>query len=100
VPPGGKTGYITREERLSRYYLRLHTDDRPGILAQIGAVLAKHDISLTSVIQKELHADPVPLVFMTHQAREEGILKAINEISGFDFVHGDVMLIRVEDTLQ
>jgi hypothetical protein len=39
----------------------------------------------------------VPLVFMTHRAEEEGMFAAIREIKKFDFVHGEVMLIRVED---
>ncbi len=86
-------------ERLSRYYLRLHTDDRPGILSQISGVLGNHAISISSVMQKEEHGEHVPLIFMSHLAREDRVRSAIGEIKGFPFVHGDVMLIRVEDAI-
>ncbi|MBN2158090.1 MAG: homoserine dehydrogenase [Spirochaetes bacterium] len=95
----GAADLIEPGRRMSRYYIRMQTDDRPGILSKIAGVLGKHDISIASVIQKEIHPEHVPLIFMTHAAREEGMLKAIREIKHFDFVHGDVMLIRVEDSL-
>lgn len=86
-------------KRMSRYYLRMQTDDRPGILSQIAGVFGRHGISIASVIQKELHAEHVPLIFMTHEAVEEGMMRALEEIRKYSFIHGDVMLIRVEDSL-
>ena len=37
---------------------------------------------------------------MTHEAVEEGMLLAMKEIKKFDFIHGEVTLIRVEDSVQ
>ncbi len=95
----GDARLIEPGKRMSRYYLRMQTDDRPGILSQIAGVFGRHDISIASVIQKELHAEHVPLIFMTHEAEEAGMLRALEEIRKFNFTHGDVMLIRVEDSL-
>jgi hypothetical protein len=39
----------------------------------------------------------VPLVIMTHEAHEEGLLTAVKKINAFDFVEGDATVIRVED---
>ncbi len=94
----GTARLIEPRRRVSRYYIRMQTDDRPGILSKISGVFGKHDISISSVIQKEVHPEHVPLIFMTHAAEEEGMLAAIREIKKLDFVHGDVMLIRVEDS--
>jgi homoserine dehydrogenase len=96
----GDARLIEPSRRVSRYYIRMQTDDRPGILSKISGVFGKYDISISSVIQKEVHPGPehVPLIFMTHAAEEEGMLAAIREIKKLDFVHGDVMLIRVEDS--
>jgi homoserine dehydrogenase len=94
----GEARLIEPGKRISRYYIRMQTDDRPGILSKIAGVLGKHDISISSVIQKEIHPEHVPLIFMTHAAEEEGMLGALREIKKLDFVHGDVMLIRVEDS--
>ncbi len=95
----GPAQLIEAGKGMSRYYLRMQTDDRAGILSQIAGVFGKHDISIASVIQKELHAEHVPLIFMTHEAVEEGMMRALEEIKKYKFIHGDVMLIRVEDSL-
>ncbi len=91
---------LPSKERLSRYYIRIHTEDRPGILSKISGIFGKFNISIASVIQKEANTDYVPLIIMTHLAQEENMLSAITEIGDFDFVDGDVILIRVEDSLR
>lgn len=91
--------FLDPEKRVSRYYIRMQTDDSPGILSKISGVLGAHDISIASVIQKETHDARVPVIFTTHEARETGMLAAVSEIKRFDFVHGDVMMIRMEDGL-
>lgn len=93
----GDAVYVSPEGRLSRYYLRVHTEDSPGILAAIAGVLAKYKISIASVIQKESDKSHVPLVIMTHEAYEAGMLDAVREMNNFSFVNGTVRLIRVED---
>jgi len=55
----------------SRYYLRLVVDDRPGVLAEVTSVLARNEISISSVIQHEAPEEQdnrVQLVIMTHTA--------------------------------
>ena len=60
------------DTQTGRYYFRLQVANHPGTLAAITAVLAKHRISISSVIQHESGQgepqDPVPLVIMTHDA--------------------------------
>jgi homoserine dehydrogenase len=60
----------TRESTPSRYYLRLSVPDRPGILAQVAGLFAKHEISIASVLQPEVPdtagASVVPLILTTH----------------------------------
>lgn len=93
----GKANLMTPAERVSRYYIRLLTEDSPGILAQISGVLGKHDISIASVIQKEVSADFVPLIIVTHEAIESNMLKCVEEIENFSFVKEKITFIRVED---
>ncbi len=84
-------------ERISRYYIRLLTEDSPGILSQISGVLGKHEISIASVIQKEVNAEFVPLIIVTHEANESNMMNCIAEIEQFSFVKEKVVIIRVED---
>ncbi len=93
----GKAAIMGPEERVSRYYLRLYTEDSPGILSQISGVLAKYSISIASVIQKEVDDKYVPLIILTHEANESKMLQCIEEIENFSFVSERVILIRVED---
>ena len=90
--------YLAPHQRESRYYLRMYTQDSPGILSRITGVLGQHNISIASVLQKEVGEKNVPLILMTHEAGEESVLTAKREIESFDFISGDVMMIRIEDT--
>ncbi len=93
----GQAELMLPSERVSRYYIRLQTEDSPGILSQISGVLGNHNISIASVIQKEVSDAYVPLIIVTHEAIESEIFKCINEIENFEFVKESITIIRVED---
>lgn len=85
---------------VSHYYLRVTTVDAPGVLAQISTILGNHDISIQSMIQPERHeADGVPIVLMTHDAREWNVIQALSEIDQLDIIQQPTRLIRVENDL-
>ncbi|WP_303722586.1 homoserine dehydrogenase [Malonomonas rubra] len=87
-------------EIVSHYYLRFTTVDKPGVLAQISSILGKYDISIQSMIQPERHeADAVPIVIMTHDAKEANINQALAEIDQLEIVQQPTRLIRVENNL-
>jgi homoserine dehydrogenase len=88
-------------EIVSKYYLRFSVVDRPGVLARISAVLGKCAISIESMIQKgRSEGETVSIVIMTHEAREQDILAALEEIDAFDIVREKTNLIRIEDNLE
>ncbi|MCS7471540.1 homoserine dehydrogenase [Stieleria sp. ICT_E10.1] len=85
-----------------RFYLRLHVANHPGTLAAIANVLAKHAISIASVIQHETEAaggdlELVPLVIMTHEATEGAAKLATAEIESLQAVRGPVTRFRVKE---
>ena len=96
----GNAKLMSPEERVSRYYIRMLTEDSPGILSQISGTLGRHSISIASVLQKEVNAKHVPLIIVTHEALESNMQKCITEIEQFSFVKEHVTLIRVEDFKQ
>ncbi len=87
------------EEVVTNYYLRFSALDRPGVLAAISGVLAKYGISILSVVQKgrRVAGGEVPIVMMTHEAKESGIRNALKEIEALPVTVGRTQLIRVED---
>jgi len=87
------------EDSVIRYFLRMRVADRPGVLSQITQLLAREEISIASVIQKErdLEGGTVPLIIVTHEARERSMRQAVAAIDALDFTEGATRLIRMED---
>lgn len=80
----------------SRYYIRFMAIDKPGVLATISGVLGKFKISISSVTQKERHAEhAVPLVMITHEARESDLKKALRIINKLNAIYGRPVAIRM-----
>ena len=88
------------EDIVRPYYMRFSALDRPGVLSKISGVLGKNDISIASVIQKGRGvSEAVPVVMMTHEARERNVRRALREIDEMDVILDRTTLIRVEDEL-
>ena len=83
----------------SRYYLRLAVRDEAGVLAKVAACLSENDISISSLVQHEVaYADgTVPLLILTHMARESQMCGAIAAIEAIPQVSGGVKRFRIED---
>jgi homoserine dehydrogenase len=82
---------------VSRYYVRLSVVDRPGVLAQIAAILGRANISIASVIQPEGHeGERVPLIFMIHEAPGAAMTKALARIAKLAVVKAPPVMFRVE----
>ena len=51
----------------TRYYIRLHAVDKPGVLAQVAANFGAEGVSIESMVQQGRgEGQPVPIVFITH----------------------------------
>ena len=82
----------------THYYFRFAALDRPGVLSKISGILGDNDISIQSVHQKGRQTKgSVPIVMLTHQAREAAVKKALLEISNLEVVGDRPVLIRIED---
>ncbi len=82
----------------THYYIRFSAMDRPGVLSKISGVLGEHGISLKSVHQKGRKTEGlVPIVMLTHFAKEANVQQALSEIAGLDIVGAKPVLIRIED---
>ncbi len=90
-------------EIVSKYMLRFSTRDLPGVLGTIAGKLGNHGISIASMVQTAHEADdttPVPIVIMTHEAREGSVQAALEEIDRLDFICEKTSFIRIEDNLE
>jgi homoserine dehydrogenase len=101
---GGATPPGLRPMRMlqTRYFLRLLTIDRPGVMAAIATVLGDRGISLASVVQKEsvVLGDDVPgaeIVLTTHTASEQAVQDALDTLQHMPVIKTVGSLLRVHD---
>ncbi len=86
------------DDLVTHYYFRFSALDHPGVLSTISGILGKYDISIQSVHQKGRKMNgSVPVVMLSHLAREADVKQALSEISALDVVSDEPVLIRIED---
>ena len=89
------------EDVVMPFYMRISALDRPGVLSKISGILGKNDISIASVIQKGRRIKgAVPIVMMTHEAKEKNVHRALREIDQLGVILGRTIFIRVENELE
>jgi homoserine dehydrogenase len=97
-PAGVKARQIKSiEEIKTKYYFRVSAEDTPGVLSKISGILGNHQISIKSVHQKGRDlVGAVPIVMITHEAKEAAVRMALSEIDQLDVVKDKTVLIRIE----
>jgi homoserine dehydrogenase len=78
-----------------QYYLNLHVEDRPGVLAEIAEAFGRNGVSIERVWQ-EGFGEEATLVFITHRAREGAFQAAVTELRGLASVRAVASMLRVE----
>lgn len=85
APPG---------ENESAAYLRLVVRDRPGILARVCSILAKHKINIDSVLQEPGHAkEKLPFVMTIEPVKEKQLQLAGREIARLPFLAAPPLIL-------
>lgn len=68
-------------ETSSSYYIRLDTNDTPGVIGNLGHAFGAHGVSLHSVTQRGVNSDgAATIVLLTHRVRERQLQAALAEI--------------------
>jgi homoserine dehydrogenase len=87
-------------ELKTRYYLRVTTLDRPGVLAKITGILGQNHVSIASVHQDtfedEVSDKTIPIILLTHTTEEANIQASIKMINRLPYVKGSTVLLRME----
>jgi homoserine dehydrogenase len=85
------------DEVETRFYIRFMVIDKPGVLAIITGVLGQHNISIASVTQKQENKGlTVPVVMLTHGAKEHLVREALEQINHLAVVRSKPVAIRME----
>jgi homoserine dehydrogenase len=82
------------QDVVSAFYLHLEVADEPGVLAAVAQVLARHEVSVKSVVQRGL-GEQARLVMVVHPLLESRFFGAKEEIASLDVLRAPPRAIRV-----
>jgi homoserine dehydrogenase len=86
---------LPMDEVQTRFYTRILTQDRPGVIGQLGTCFGQHGVSLASVVQIGSQEQLAEIVVVTHQVREGNFWLALEEIRRFPAVDQIPTVLRV-----
>ncbi len=92
------TPILPMSEVVTSYYLRIHTEDKAGVLADITRILGGQGINIEAILQKqpEQHNGTVPIIMLTQKIAEKYMDEAIKQIEALSTVNEPIMRIRME----
>ncbi|MGP3954523.1 homoserine dehydrogenase [Nonomuraea sp. 3N208] len=82
-------------ETVTRCHVALDVADKPGVLARVAELFAKHDVSIQTVRQ-EGHGDDAQLVIVTHRATDAALSATMEGLRELDIVRAVASVMRVE----
>ncbi|QUC66553.1 homoserine dehydrogenase [Aristaeella hokkaidonensis] len=66
----------------SKYFIRMKAKDAPGVLAEVAGLLAKEEISVSAMTQKDAGPDgKATLIIITHMAPEKAVQRVVKALN-------------------
>ena len=84
----------------SRYYLRIMTEDKPGVLSSITNLFSKTGISVEKILQlpEKIHTDlPIPIIITTHSIQKVILTNVISQLEKLNFVKESITVLPIHD---
>jgi homoserine dehydrogenase len=83
-------------DSFSAFYVRLMVQDKPGVLADMAAIMRDSEISIQSLLQKgRASVEAVPVVFITHETSEKAMAQALKGLEKLASVLEKPVVIRI-----
>jgi homoserine dehydrogenase len=85
-------------QAVTRYHISLDVADRPGVLAQVAAAFADHDVSIETVSQRVAPGEGgrAKLIVVTHRAPDAALSATVDALAALDAVDDVASVMRVE----
>jgi homoserine dehydrogenase len=87
----------SKEDIVSKYYIRLAVEDKPGILSSVTKVFGEANISIKNFVQKAKAGDKANLLLSTHTCNEKDIKSALDLLENDKLVLSKPSMIRIEE---
>lgn len=93
---GESANMIDISQTSNKYYISINTKNNVGVIAALGHIFAKNNISVSSILQKGLRVDNTAnIIVITETALEKDMQSAIKMLKSDDCVNNVNSLIRV-----
>jgi homoserine dehydrogenase len=83
------------DDIVTKYYLRIRVEDRPGVRAKITQLFGEFDFSIETMLQRPASGGFANLLFSTHEAVEGNMKKVLSQIEELPFVAAEPVMIRI-----
>ena len=91
---------ISSDNIVNRYYVRIMTEDKPGVLSSITNLFSDTGISVEKILQlpENVNLDkPIPIIITTHKIQKEILTNVINKLEKLKFVKEKITLLPIHD---
>ncbi len=85
---------------VNRYYIRIMTEDKPGVLSSITNLFSDTGISVEKILQLPENVKlnkPIPIIITTHKIQNEILSNVINKLEKLEFVKEKITLLPIHD---
>ncbi len=84
-------------EQIGQFYVHLTVVDKPGVLADVTAIMRDYQVSMEAVLQRGRDPEnPVSVVITTHNTKQAHIQEAVDKMAELDSVMAEPSLLRIE----
>jgi homoserine dehydrogenase len=97
TPLEGGLKLAKKDDIETKYYLRLHVEDKSGVLAKVATILGDSGISIKNMVQKPFDEDSANLLLSTHICKEKEIKIALENLEKANLVLSKPSMIRIEE---
>ncbi len=88
------------ENMANCYYLRIMTEDKPGVLSSITNNFTESDISVEKILQLPDNISknsPIPIIITTHKTQKKVLIEVISKIEKLSFVKEKITVLAIHD---
>ena len=88
------------ENIINSYYIRIMTEDKPGVLSSITNYFTESGISVEKILQLPetiSHNSPIPIIITTHKIKREVLKIVISKIEKLNFVKEKITVLAIHD---
>tara|TARA_Y100001968_G_scaffold218310_1_gene200988 strand:- start:11970 stop:13289 length:1320 start_codon:yes stop_codon:yes gene_type:complete len=76
-----KCELVDEKAIIQKNYVRLTTEDSPGVIGQIGNIFGKNNVSIQSIVQFDSTSNSAEIVVITHEVPQGSMVKSLSEIT-------------------